>query len=54
MLRAFVCELFNMPFILAFLPILGQFSLVRLYSFDKTRMSLLESTFYSEHNGFCP
>ena len=40
-------------FILAFLPILREFSIVSLYLFEETYASL-ESPVHPEDNGFCP
>ena len=53
MLRVFVYESLKIAFILAFLAVLWEFSLVSLYLFEETYTSL-ESPVYSDPNGFCP
>ena len=41
-------------FILAFLPTLWEFSLVRLYFLEEETCTSLELPVHSEDNGFCP
>ena len=52
MLRVFVHVLLKATFILAFLPVVWEFSLVSLYLLEETCKSL-ESPIHSEDNGFC-
>ena len=40
-------------FILAFLPVLSEFSLVRLYLYEEI-YTLLESPVHPAYNAFCP
>ena len=51
MLQVFVHESLKITFILAFLPVLWEFSLVSLHLFEETCTSF-ESPFHSEDNGF--
>ena len=49
----FVYELLKIIFILAFLPVLREFSLFSLYLFEEIYASL-ESPVHPEYHGFCP
>ena len=50
MLQVFVCESLKITFILAFLPVLREHSLLNLYLFEET-FTALKSPVRSEDNG---